>query len=338
VFRLFDRRLVIVMGKGGVGKTTVACALALSAAARGKRTLVMELHTRPRAAYLLGSDAPARYEPRQVLPSIWVCHVTPEEALLEYGLMKLRFRKLYDLVFENDLMKRLVRMVPGMNDLLLLGKVVHAESERGSRRGAWRWDTVIVDSPATGHAVSLLRLPHVILEVVKSGPLAEEARKMRDRITDPARTCLNIVTVPEETPVREAESLRRQIEGLVRAPPGYLFVNGLWPDLFNDVEERCLRAFLDGTRSSRVSVGAAARSSLVAVRRRRHQERYLDILRRRFGMSDIVVPHVFAEDFRLDALRAVAGAIEQGMAVHEAEQSSGLTPGAWAVEGGRGGI
>ena len=153
---LLDRRLVIVTGKGGVGKTTVCAALALLAARAGKRVLVCEVNARARVAALLGGP-PAGPVIREVRPGISVINVTPPEAMREYGLMVLRFRTIYDAVFENRLVRYFLRVIPSLAEVVMLGKILH--EARAEEAGRPRWDLVLVDAPATGHAVQLLRVP-----------------------------------------------------------------------------------------------------------------------------------------------------------------------------------
>ncbi len=159
---LLDRHLVFVTGKGGAGKSTVTAALALLAARAGKRVLVCEVNApRERVAPLLG--APAGGGLREVRPGIHVLDVLPREAMREYGLKVLRFRAVYQAVFENRLVRYFLRVIPSLAELVVLGKILHeARSQRPE--GGPRWDLVLVDSPATGHAVQLLRVPSALLD------------------------------------------------------------------------------------------------------------------------------------------------------------------------------
>ena len=236
--KLFDKRFVVMAGKGGVGKSTMSAALAICAARRGKRVLVAELGGKEKVARLLGHPHTVGYTPTRVRPNIDVINVQPEPALAEYGLMKLRFQRLYRAVFENALVSSLTRMIPGMNELVLIGKAWHLEQEKDGNRA--RWDMVIIDAPATGHGISLLVLPHVILETVQSGPLASETRLIRDLLTDQSRTIMNIVTLPEEMPVNEALDLRQQMDDTLRIQPGAVFINRIWPEVFSETTSELL--------------------------------------------------------------------------------------------------
>ncbi len=221
---LLDRRLVVVTGKGGVGRSTVSAALALVAARAGKRVLVCEVNTREQVAPLLGAR-PAGTRVREARPGLHTVVVTPAEAMREYGLMVVKFQTIYEAVFENRLVRHFLRVVPSLGELVMLGKILHeARAETGGRP---RWDLVVVDAPATGHAVQLLRVPGAMLGTVPPGPLRSDAQWMRDWLVDPARTALAIVTLPEEMPVNEAIDLDRQLRSQVGLAPAALVVNAV---------------------------------------------------------------------------------------------------------------
>ena len=202
----FNKRFVIVSGKGGVGKSTVCAALGLAAAKRGLRTIIAELDTREKIPLLFDKD-PGGYRVQPIRENLFSINIQPDPALREYGIMKLRYERVYKMVFENEAMKKLLKVIPGMKELFLLGKAFNMEREL-TRDGNPVWDMVIVDAPATGHGVSLLRLPQVVLEVMQSGPMADEVRLMQDLLEDPSRTLINLITLPEEMPVREALELQ----------------------------------------------------------------------------------------------------------------------------------
>ena len=147
-------------------------------------------------------------------------NVTPHEAMREYGLMVLKFRTIYDAVFENRLVRYFLRVVPSLAELVMLGKILH--EARAEERGRPRWDLVIVDAPATGHAVQLLRVPAALVDTVPGGPLRHDAEWMQELLVDPARTSLAIVTLPEEMPVNEAIELDAEVRSVLGIHRGAL--------------------------------------------------------------------------------------------------------------------
>ncbi|HEX7622605.1 MAG TPA: ArsA-related P-loop ATPase, partial [Anaeromyxobacteraceae bacterium] len=169
---LLDRRLLVVTGKGGVGKSSMSAALALLAARRGQRVLVCEVNAHERVAPMLGA-LPSGPEIRQVRPRLFTVNVQPREAMREYGIMTLKFRSLYDAVFENRVTRYFLRAIPSLSELVMLGKILY--EARAEERGQPRWDLVVLDAPATGHAVQLLGVPAALLETLPPGPLRRDA-------------------------------------------------------------------------------------------------------------------------------------------------------------------
>src|SRR3954466_11986598 len=218
---LLDRRLVVVTGKGGTGKSTVSAAIALSAARRGKRVLVCEVVAKERVADFFGRP-PSGTKIRELLPNLYSVHVRPPEAMREYALMILRYETLYNLVFENKVVRYFLTAAPSLAEIVMLGKVWwHAVREM--ERGRPRWDMVVLDAPATGHGLTLLTVPDVFLSIVSEGPLARDMRQMQSLLKDPVRCRTCIVTLPEEMPANEAIELHRALDqhGL---PQGALFL------------------------------------------------------------------------------------------------------------------
>jgi anion-transporting ArsA/GET3 family ATPase len=304
---LFEKRFVIVAGKGGVGKSVVCAALGLAAARRGMRTCIAELNTREKAPLFFGKP-PSGYSYGELAPNLFSINIEPEPALREYGLMKLRFERVFNLVFENEAMKRLIRVIPGMNELFLIGKAFNMEREK-RKDGKPLWDLIIVDAPATGHGVSLLRLPDTILKVADAGPMAEEVGAMRNLLLDPKRTALNLVTLPEEMPVRETFELAAQVKDVLSIPKGYLIVNGIWPRLLSEAESGLVSA-LDAVlpqEAARARAGVRCLSGMLE--RRRFQEHHLEELREHLAWPRIELPFLFTERFSQPALETLSDAL-----------------------------
>ncbi len=300
---LLDRRLVIVTGKGGVGKTTVTAALALLAARAGKRVLVCEVNARERVAALLGA-APSGPHIREVRPGISTLDVTPAEAMREYGLMVLRFRTIYDAVFENRLVRYFLRAIPSLAELVMLGKILHeAKAEDGGRP---RWDLVLVDAPATGHAVQLLRVPAALLETVPGGPLRHDAEWMQQLLVDPARTALAVVTLPEEMPVNEAIELDAQVRSLLGIARAALFVNAMPDTRFTPAESAALGRLGDAPPP----LGPAARAGRLQALRAEQAERYLARARAALDLPTTVLPLLPVAEWGPAAVEAIAAAME----------------------------
>jgi anion-transporting ArsA/GET3 family ATPase len=304
----FQKRFVIVAGKGGVGKSTLAAAIGLAASRRGLRTLVAELNTSDKVAQLLGHP-PVGHCITEVRPGLSVINIQPEPALEEYGVMKLKLRAAYRVVFENELMRRLLRLIPGMNELLLIGKAWYEEDRKGPD-GRPYWDMVVVDAPATGHGVSLFRLPHVILSAVQSGPLADDTRRIAELLTDPRRTSFNIATLPEEMPFAETLSLVAQANEILRVPLGFLFVNQVLPAVLPQRGAELVHTFREAQRDLDPRMASILECASYLEGRAAQQGEILEKLRGQLRLPHVEIPFRFDEEFGSEAIASIAEHVE----------------------------
>lgn len=299
--KLIDRRLILVVGKGGVGRSTVAAAIAGQAARAGKKTLLFETNANDRFGRYFGKPAVGT-EPAQLAPNLWAINATPASALEEYGLMILKFKTVYDMVFENRVTKAFLRAIPGLDEYALLGKVWFHTTEE--KRGKPVWDTVVFDMPASGHAYSMLRIPWVIVDTVPEGPLTRDARTIKALLTDPARTAAVLVTLAEEMPVNEAIELEGKLSALGIVPQR-LVANQIFPSHFppGSPSSSVLDALLGDPNAIRISgIIAALGSPLAEITghaslsrdRRALNERYLAELRKRAKTPVTELPNLFA--------------------------------------------
>ena len=232
---LSEQRLWIVSGKGGVGKSTVSAALALASARSGKRTLVCEVNAVERITVFLerpqvGGDV------QSIDENLWAVNVEPEQAMREYALMILKFQSIYKAVFENRFVRYFLRFIPSVQELVLLGKILFHLQEK-LPDGRWKWDRIIMDAPATGHAISFLSVPQVLLDTVPPGPLSKEAQTMRNLLVDPKVTGAVLVTLPEEMPINETIELHRAFTENVKITPAVSVLNMFVPHRFTDRDE-----------------------------------------------------------------------------------------------------
>jgi len=225
---LLDRRLILVLGKGGVGRSTMAAAIASACARRGRRTLLYQANANDRFGDYFGRPA-CGAAPSELAPNLWGLNTSPAAALHEYGLMILKFQKVYEMIFENRITKAFLRAIPGLDDYAVLGKAWFHTTEE--KRGKPLWDTVVFDMPASGHSFTMLRIPWVIMETVPEGPLTRDARTLQSLLRDPARTAAVIVTIAEEMPTTEARELTTRLEPLGIHPQRVL-VNQMAADHF----------------------------------------------------------------------------------------------------------
>src|SRR5215204_2599360 len=196
-------RLLVVTGKGGTGKTTVAAALGMAAAGRGRRVLVAEVEGRQGLAGLFGREALDHRE-APVAEGVHALAVDPDESLREY-LARYGFAPLARLLTWAHLNRFITAAAPGLGDVLLVGKVWEAATREGgsARPGSGAYDLVVLDAPPTGRVVPFLRAPETVAELARVGPIRHQADRVRDLLDDPGRTAVLLTCLPEELPVTE---------------------------------------------------------------------------------------------------------------------------------------
>jgi anion-transporting ArsA/GET3 family ATPase len=226
---LLRRRLLIVTGKGGSGKTTVAATLALLAARRGIDTVLVDLVDGGDALNVLSKDPSAvpagdGRSPVPISPHLFVLTIDPEVALIEYLELELRFRPLARFIVHNAGFRLLLGAAPGWRDLVTRWKLWHLATRE--TQGGRPWQLLVVDAPATGHGLSFLSIPRVVIEAVRLGPIRRHTDDVQAMLTDPAETLVVPVTLPEELPVRETLELCRHVRAL-GLETGPAVVNGV---------------------------------------------------------------------------------------------------------------
>lgn len=235
-------RLLIVTGKGGVGKTTVSGVIANLAAREGLRATVVQItapgaQDEPEAAHLsrfFGRDEPVNYEGIVLLSAsnggeVTARAVRPDAALVEY-LHLHGMRRLSRRLVSSGALDVVATAVPGMPDMLVLGKL--KQMERAAATGQPdASDLIVLDAPAAGHAVRFLQSPRGLLDAANSGPIQAQAREVVEMLADPSRCQVLLVTTPEETPVSETIETAHLLEEKAGTTLGGVVVNGLLPVL-----------------------------------------------------------------------------------------------------------
>ena len=300
----FEKRLSFFAGKGGVGRTTLSAAIGLAHARKGLKTILVELGATEQIPSLFGRSEPSGYHPKKIHPDLplYSCHITPKAALEEYGVMKLKVRPLYKIVFENNPMQRMLEWIPGMDQLLMIGKIWYLDQERSSN-GQPAYDRIIVDAPATGHGISLLQLPSVILQQVQSGPFARDTKPIQNMLEDRKRTVVHLVSLAEELPTRESLELAARIKNDLNIKIGNCFVNRVWPNPFSSNEEEIFSELRTTLKGESAEVDALLEHVSRSIDRRNHQNRYIRELREGLDQIPVVeLPYLFTDNIGLEEL------------------------------------
>ena len=306
---LLDRRLLFVTGKGGVGKTTVAAALASLAAQQGKRTLLCEVDAKGNLADFFETD-PTGFEPRQVQPNLWAMSMDTEESLKEYLSLHLKLPLMGRIGPLAKIFEFVATAAPGVKEILTVGKLTYEVRER-------HYDLVVVDAVATGHIVGQLAAPQAINELVQVGLVRQQTHWMLDILGDPAQTGLVIVATPEEMPVNETIELAGRIENETEVDLAAVVVNRVLPELFGRGEEEVFDRLSEPEHVQVIEdvLGPAVQPVLeaarLAVTLRRTRAGHLDHLREHVDVPMLYVPYLFARTHGLRSTTQVAEALSQ---------------------------
>jgi anion-transporting ArsA/GET3 family ATPase len=234
------RRFLFVTGKGGVGKTTVVAALAERFARQGKRVLVGETSAKEHLSTLFGRSAlPTQIT--ELSPRLYGVLLDPDVALKEYGTMVLKSERLVGALFDNALVRGFFHGAPGLKEWAALGKAWYHSTEVLAD-GSPRFDVVILDAPATGHGLDMLRVPKTIVELSPPGVLRTDAERAWTQFRDPAQSGVVVVTLPEEMPVNETLELCEALQSELGLPLSAIVVNQVVPESFAAAEIDALAA------------------------------------------------------------------------------------------------
>jgi len=299
---LLDRKLLVLTGKGGVGKTTVSAALGLIAADSGLRTIVVEMGEQRRLADLFGAlpaEAGAQTELRE---NLWSVSIDPDRALLEW-LQSLGGRVSGRVLASSGTFQYFAAAAPGAKELISMVTIWKlTEGRRGTRGRGGGYDLVILDAQATGHALGMLHSPQTFGAIARVGPIASQTRQVGELLADPARSAYLAVALPTEMAVTEAlelqDGLQRQIDRTLDA----VVVNGTLPRRFSAAE----LAQIEALDKREAVVDSAALAARAVHDRANFQHNQLARLRRR-DFEVHPVPFLFVGELDLAAVQRIAG-------------------------------
>jgi anion-transporting ArsA/GET3 family ATPase len=305
---LLDKRLIFVTGKGGVGKSTVAIALGLLAAREGRRCIVAELSAQERIQRAFDHQG-EHFKEVELAPGLFTISIDPQHAMEEY--LRVKAGPLGHALSASRVFGAFAMATPGMRELLSIGKVWElAQLERRTRDAA-PYDVVVVDAPATGHGLGVLRTPRTFAEIAKVGPIAHQGRTIADTIDDRSFTGIVAVATPEEMPVSETLALSEALEsdglGL-----DAVVLNALYPQRFGDDGDLTAlnRALSKASAShAQAALRAALSERARAATQREERARLADGV----GSEPIELPYLFADEVGPEQLELLADALQAGL-------------------------
>lgn len=228
---LGHRRLVVVTGKGGVGKTAVAAALGSALAAAGRRVLVLEVEPRENAHQMLGLPPSGGEIVEAAAENLHLQNLKPRQVLDEIVRDRVKVGMVARRVLASPIYHQLAEGMPGLKEVAMIHHALASTAEGGG------FDVVVLDAPATGHGVTLLAAPLLISEVIDSGPVGQLAGELAAFVADPERCGVVVVTLAEEMPVQEALELAAMLRERIGREPELLVVNGLYPPVADGAGE-----------------------------------------------------------------------------------------------------
>ncbi|MGH9081549.1 MAG: ArsA family ATPase [Acidimicrobiales bacterium] len=318
-------RVLIVAGKGGVGTTTMVAALAHVAARAGRSVLVVELEGRPGVANAFGSTEPLDYDgavlkaagaeddlgvgtgSTEPVPkgTVRARVITPDDALLEY-LAEHGLRRVSKRLMASGIIDLVAGAIPGIRDILVLGKVKQIERSRLA-------DLVLVDAPATGHAMTFLSSATGLLDAARGGPIRAQAADVVALLSDPARCQVALVTLPEEMPVNEAVEAAYQLEDQVGMALGPVIVNGCYDDLDGLSTPARQAAETAGVDLTDELVTSLDRARQFRLTRQHLQHDQIERLAHELPLPQLRVPFLFSESIGPPELDTLSDALAAGV-------------------------
>jgi len=306
---LLDRRLLFVTGKGGVGKSTVAAALGLLAAQRGKKALACEVDAKGDLAALF-ETSPIEFGARAVFPGLWAMAMHTDASLDEYLRLQLRVPAVSRIGLLARAFEFVATAAPGVREILTVGKLAYEVREK-------HYDLVVADATASGQVVGQLTAPQAINSLVRVGAIRNQTDWVLDILGDAATTGVVVVTTPEEMPVRETIELLARINDETNVSVAGVVVNRVLPELFSRADEELFERLRAPAQAAALSdavggpVAPVLEAARLAVTLRRSGAAHLELLR---GAVDpavplLYVPELFTRGYGLRTTRQIAEAL-----------------------------
>jgi anion-transporting ArsA/GET3 family ATPase len=305
---LLEKRLVFVAGKGGVGRTTVAGALGLAAARRGKRTIVCEVARQERMSRTFQREG-VGFEETELATGLYAISIDPDKSLEEFLVDQIGSRRIAGLLFNNRIFEYLAAATPGLREMATIGKVWELAQLERRRRSDSPYDLVIVDMQATGHGLGALRTPRTFAEMARVGPVRRKADIIDGFLRDPSQTGVLAVALPEEMPVTETIEFAEALGAQMALPVDLTVMNAMLPERFGAADAEAI-ARVDGGHGAPV-VAAALRSALSEHHRAHAQREQLSRLQSGLDSEVITLPYLFEPDLDLDDWERLSTELEE---------------------------
>ncbi len=309
---LLDRKLLVITGKGGAGKTTIAAAVGLLAARGGRRAIVVEVGEESRLPGLFGVTPARPGAETRLQERLSSISIDPDRAVLEW-LQALGGRVSGRVLASSGTFQYFAAAAPGAKELVTMVKIWQLTRGGGRRAGSRGFDLVVLDAPATGHALGMLGSPQTFGAIARVGPIAGQTRQVQALLEDPSRSAYLAVALGTEMAVTEALELQDGLRRQLRRGLAAVIVNALLPRRFSAEEIRRIVALGDAgaaTTAQRAVTDSAVLAARAVHDRARFQHNQLARLRRR-SFDVVGVPFVWGAQLDLAAVSAIARRLER---------------------------
>ncbi len=302
-----------------MGKSTLSAALAIQAARTGRKVILCESDIKTetyRRIHEVFRAPPLGYEEREIYPGVWACNIDPMSSMEEYIVSKLKVHFIFDAVFKRDFTQAAVSAAPGAKELIVTLKLWMLEKEK--HRGKHKWDLIVFDAPATGHNLFYLRMPRTLVDILKVGPLVKEAKKVDKLFSDPRRTAINLVTLPQEMAVAETGEFVGEIRKNYDIHLGGVFANMIHRSFLDDRGRRrfdeiegdgaCLKGLSGAFGGCDIS-GPLVECTRTALLREDLDAHYLEKLAG-LDCARVDIPYIYTQEFDKTTIMSIVKALE----------------------------
>ncbi len=306
---ILNKRVIFVAGKGGAGKTTVTAALAMAAASHNKNVLVVETHENDALGSLFGQTGFTE-KPSMIDSNIWGMRIDPKIVLEEYIQKFVTVSFVAHQIINSRIFEHLAVATPGLKEVMILSEIWRFEQKTDSNTKTPLYDLIIVDSPATGHGLSLLRVPSTLTSMLQTGPIATQTRWVEDMLQDSTRTCLILVALPEELPVNEALEFERKAENDLNMCVAAIIVNMVYPTIFSPKELMAIERMNNSILKKKQPIIEAARRQIA---RSILQQLHVNRLMTESGHPIFQLPFYYTNNLDREQIKDIAEHIRTGL-------------------------
>ena len=297
---LLDKKLILVVGKGGVGRSTVAATIASYLAEQGRRTLLFQFNALDRFGSFFGKS-PLGSDIEELAPNLFGVNTNPKAAMEEYGLMVLKFKRVYKMVFENRLTRTFFKAIPGLDDYSVLGKAWFHTTEMNDSKP--KWDSVVFDMAASGHCVTMLNIPKSITTTVPNGPLTKDAGKIIELLQNDQQTSVVLTSLAEEMPYNESIELAEKLKSQCNIKVSHVVLNQIFPDHFPEPSSKKALTELLSKNSERANQSPALTHAMFSRDRYNLNQSFVQKFQEAFAKTPIYkFPFVFESPISLKHL------------------------------------